>query len=74
MNKLLTRVLFLLLLSAKAGYAVPALNEALRSQEAGDYAKAASLYLPLATKGYAVAQFKLGECYENGQVVLQDSE
>ena len=45
MNKLLTRVLFLLLLSAKAGYAVPALNEALRSQEAGDYAKAASLYL-----------------------------
>lgn len=50
------------------------LNAALRAQEAGDYAKAATLFLPLAEKGDAVAQFNLGVLYSQGRVIMQDNK
>lgn len=49
-----------------------ALNEALRAKEAGDYAKAATLLLPLAEKGDPVAQFNLGALYTQGQIIQKD--
>lgn len=49
-----------------------ALAEAHRAQEAGEYAKAATLYLPLAKNGDATAQFHMGELYASGRVIQQD--
>jgi len=64
--------MFASLLTGSAVHAEPELNEALRAQEAGDYARAASLYLPLAAKGNPVAQYNLGVLYAQGQVIQKD--
>ncbi len=62
-----------MLLVAGASQAEPDfLNEAQRAQEAGDYAKAATLFLPLAEKGDPLAQFNLGVLYTQGQIILKD--
>lgn len=72
-------ILFVLMLliacSSQAATDNPALAkraEAQRAQEAGDYARAATLFLPLAEKGDAIAQFNLGLLYAQGRVILQD--
>lgn len=63
----------LLLLFSGASQAAPStLDVALRAQEAGDYAKAATLYLPLAAKGDAAAQFNLGILYSQGLIIQKD--
>lgn len=49
-----------------------ALAEAHRAQEAGEFAKAATLYLPLARNGDATAQFHMGELYASGRLIQQD--
>lgn len=48
------------------------LADAQRAYSAGDYAKAAKLYVPLAKKGDVPAQYNLGVMYEDGQGVTQD--
>jgi len=48
------------------------LAEAQRAQEAGDYARAATLFLPLATNGNPLAQLGLGEIYTQGLVIQAD--
>ncbi|MDP1872475.1 MAG: hypothetical protein Q8K61_12770 [Gallionella sp.] len=65
---------FLLLIacSSQAATDNPQRAEALRAQEAGDYARAASLFLPLAEKGDAIAQYNMGLLYTQGRVILQD--
>jgi hypothetical protein len=50
------------------------LSDAKRAYDAGDYAKAAKLFKPLAKKGNALAQTSLGEMYINGQGVPQDDQ
>ena len=74
MSRLVKQVLlgcvFLLAFSAQG--MADTLAEAHGAFEAGDYAKAATLYIPLAKQGNAVAQFKLGVIYSQGLVVLQD--
>lgn len=65
-------ILFILLLSGASQAAPDALNEALRAEEAGDDAKAATLFLPLATKGDPVAQYNLGILYTRGLSIQKD--
>jgi TPR repeat protein len=61
------------LLFALAGQAMAAsLSDAERAYSAGEYVKAAKLYLPLAKKGDAKAQLGLGVIYYLGQGVPQD--
>jgi TPR repeat protein len=50
------------------------LLDAKHAFDAGDYAKAAKLFKPLAKKGNAIAQVSLGEMYINGQGVPQDDQ
>lgn len=50
------------------------LLDAKNAFDAGDYAKAAKLFKPLAKKGNAIAQVSLGEMYVNGQGVSQDDQ
>lgn len=47
-----------------------ALLDAQHAFEAGDYARAATLYLPLAKQGNPVAQYHLGIVYSQGLVIL----
>lgn len=42
------------------------------ANDAGDYAKARSLWLPLAEQGYVAAQYALGQLYEKGRGVDRD--
>lgn len=66
-------LIVLMLLFAGATQAqTDTLAEALRAQEAGDYARAATLFIPLASKGDPVAQFNLGVIYTQGQIILKD--
>lgn len=48
------------------------LSDAEHIYSAGDYAKAAKLYMPLAKRGNTQAQFRLGVIYYLGQGVPQD--
>ena len=48
------------------------LSDATRVYDAGDYEKAAKLYLPLAKNGNAEAQYTLGMMYRAGRGVPQD--
>lgn len=57
--------LVLLLLLPSVGLAAP-LERAIASYEAGDYESAATLLLPLAEQGDALAQFYVGVLYFNG--------
>ncbi|MCX7192568.1 MAG: hypothetical protein NTY60_02935 [Proteobacteria bacterium] len=66
------RILIVLMLLFAAGAQADTLSEAQRAQEAGDYAKAATLFIPLASKGDQVAQFNLGVLYTQGQVIQKD--
>jgi TPR repeat protein len=50
------------------------LLDAQRAYGAGDYAKAAKLFKPLAKQGNALAQTSLGVMYNNGQGVPQDDQ
>ncbi len=61
----------LLFLLAGIAQAEP-LGEAQRAQEAGDYARAATLFLPLAAKGDPVAQFNLGLLYTQGLIIQRN--
>ena len=47
-------------------------NEANQCYTSGDYAKAAELYRKAADLGYAIAQYNLGVCYENGRGVTRN--
>jgi TPR repeat protein len=58
---------------AAAGVAVAGpLEEGKTTYERGDYATALGLWLPLANKGNAEAQHRLGNMYTGGQGVPQD--
>ena len=71
--------------SKKAGDAIPQDGEASRdaaekllrqgdaAMEAKDYKTALKCYVSVAEQGNAEAQFKLGDCYERGAGVKQDS-
>ncbi len=74
MNKSLKPLLLtLMLLCAGVSQAQnDPLNEARWAQEAGDYAKAATLYLPLAEQGNSSAQYNLGVLFSQGRVIQQD--
>ncbi len=48
------------------------LSDATRVYNAGNYAKAAKLFMPLAEQGNAKAQFNLGLMYSKGQGVTKD--
>ena len=62
-------------LFALIGHAIAdTLSDAKNAFDAGDYAKAAKLFKPLAKKGNAIAQAGLGEMYINGQGVPQDDQ
>ncbi len=62
-------IIFLLLsTAAQAGE----IDEALRAEEAGDYVKAATLFLPLAQKGDPVAEYNLGVLYAQNRVIQRD--
>src|SRR5450756_814085 len=50
------------------------LSDAKGAYDAGDYAKAATLFRPLAEQGDASAQVVLGVMYDNGEGVLQDDK
>ena len=65
-------VLMLLLLAGATQAETDTLSEAQRAQEAGDYAKAAALFIPLAKQGDPVAQFNLGVLYTQGLVIMAD--
>ena len=62
----------MLLLTTTARAEPDRLAEAQRAQEAGDYAHAATLYLPLAINGDSVAQLNLGVLYTQGQIIQPD--
>lgn len=74
MNKVLKKVLVGLVCSlALIGQASgDALSEANQVYDAGDYEKAAKLYLPLAKNGNAEAQYTLGMMYRAGRGVEHD--
>ena len=74
MNQLPRQILFvcMLLLAFTAQAIADSLSDAERTYYAGDYAKAAKLFAPLAEQGHASAQFSLAVMYENGQGVPQD--
>src|SRR5450756_771360 len=74
MNQLLKQVLLVCVcLLALTGQAIAdSLSDAKRAYHAKDFAKAASLYTPLAKQGNADAQTELGVMYDNGQGVTQD--
>jgi TPR repeat protein len=61
-----------LLLIGSTGRAGP-LEDAKTAYDAGDYAKALSLYKPLADKGDAEAQFQIGVMDEQGLGVDKDA-
>src|SRR5450756_2584758 len=62
-------------LFALTGQAIAdSLSDAKRVYDAGDYAKAATLFRPLAEQGDASAQLELGVMYDNGEGVLQDDK
>jgi TPR repeat protein len=63
----------LLLLLTGIAQADP-LGEAQHAQEAGDYARAATLYLPLASKGNPLAQFNLGLLFTQGLIIQKDEQ
>lgn len=65
-------ILFILLFAGASQAAPDDLNEALRAAEAGDDAKAATLFLPLAAKGDPIAQYNLGVLYTRGLVIQKD--
>ena len=67
-----TLMILMLLLCGTSQAALDPLHEAQWAQEAGDYAKAATLYLPLAQDGNAIAQFNLGVLYTQGQIIQKD--
>ena len=57
------------------GLCLPAFADLAAGQQAlkiGDYAKALSEFMPLATAGDVIAQFNLGAMYDAGQGVPQD--
>ena len=70
LKQLLLGCVFFFALLAQA--MADALSDAQRAFDAGDYAKAATLYLPLAKQGNAVAQFHLGLVYSQGLLILSD--
>ena len=76
MKQLLKQVsLVCVCLFALTGQAMAdSLLDAQRAYGAGDYAKAAKLFKPLAKQGNALAQTSLGEMYINGQGVPQDDQ
>ncbi len=76
MKQLLKQVsLVCVCLFALAGQAMAdSLLDAQRAYGAGDYAKAAKLFKPLAKQGNALAQTSLGVMYNNGQGVPQDDQ
>lgn len=60
-------------LLALAGQAnADSLSDAKRALDAGDFATAAKLYMPLAQQGNADAQFHLGELYDEGEGVPEN--
>ena len=62
-------------LFALTGHAVAdSLSDAQRAYDEGNYAKAARLFKPLAAKGNAMAQFKLGTMYYGGQGVVTNTK
>ena len=52
----------------------PRLERGIAHYEKKEYSKAFKLLLPLAEKGYARAQFYVGDCYANGNGVIKDME
>ncbi|MBI5430837.1 MAG: SEL1-like repeat protein [Nitrosomonadales bacterium] len=74
MSRLFERVLAgcIIIFAMSAQSMADALSDAQRAFDAGDYAQAATLYLPLAKQGNAVAQYSLGVVYTQGLVVLPD--
>ena len=69
--KVLLCVCALSVSGAGAAYAGPK-EDAIAAYDEGDYKRAARLFEPLAKHGDALAQFKLGFMYTNGDGVLQD--
>ena len=70
--KKLILTLFISFLMASAAYAAGSLRDADKAHEKGDYEEAIKILTPLATKGSAEGQFKLGVMYEHGRGVKQD--
>lgn len=74
MNQLLKQLLVCVFLFALVEHATAdSLSDAQNAYAAGDYAKAAKLYRPLAKKGNAEAQFYLGVMYANGEGMPKDA-
>jgi TPR repeat protein len=63
---------FMLAIALESQVMASPLSEAERAYSAGDYAKAAKLYAPLAKKGNAQARLRLGVIYYLGQGVPQN--
>ena len=74
-NQLLKHLLRVcMFLFALGGQAIAdSLSDAQRAYDAGNYAKAAGLYRPLAKQGNAEAQFHLGVMYTNGEGVPKNA-
>jgi TPR repeat protein len=70
--RILIALMMMLLLAGVSQAETDSLNEAQRAQEAGDYARAVTLLLPLAKKGNPVAQFNLGVLYTQGLIIQQN--
>ena len=71
--------LVLVVLISLAGKVLPAaaqdaLDQGLAAYRSADYAKAAEIWRPLAEKGDAAAQYRLGTLYAEGKGVAQDDK
>lgn len=64
----------LLLLAVPALVVADPIDDAMRALQAGRHAQAAQLLTPLATSGNALAQYRLGTLYYQGQGVPEDEK
>lgn len=76
MARLALTLLVLMFLAAKtlSAAAQDGLDQGLAAYRSADYAKAAEIWRPLAEKGNAAAQYRLGTLYAEGKGVAQDDK